>query len=163
MATSTLSSTARTLEQTKKETPLPEALRKAIAANGHQVGLTVKIGKEAPRGIRARGKAGAMSEIKTRVPVTKQQRERLLAKPMTLLSRGGLHFVTPYLDVPLHPEPDPDVPAPPNRWRNPGDKPLYATYRSAWRLERPAPAPLITLRVKVLRAPTWMRPDCWFI
>jgi hypothetical protein len=138
----------------KQETPLPEALRKAIAVNGHQVGLTVKIGKDAIEVMVRAGKSGAMSEIKTRIAVTKQQRERVMAKPMTLLSRGGLHFVTPYIDVPLHAEPDLSAPAPPNRWRNPGDRQLYAVYRSAWRLGDRAPASLIALRTKMLAAAT---------
>ncbi len=138
----------------KQETPLPESLRKAIAANGHQVGLTIKIGKEAIEVSLRAGKPGEMSEVKTQVPVTKQQRDRLLAKPLTLLSRGGLHFITPFIDVPIHPEPDLSVSAPPNRWRNPGDRQLYAVYRSAWRLGDRAPASLIAQREKMLAAAT---------
>ncbi len=138
----------------KQETPLPDALRKAIAANGHQVGLTVKIGKEALEVTLRAGKAGKMSEHTTRVAITKAQRERLLTKPMAVLSRGGLHYVTPYIDVPIHAESDANVPAPPNRWRNPGDAQLYAVYRSAWRLGDNAPASLIAQRTKMLAAAT---------
>src|SRR5262249_12304463 len=87
----------------KHETPFPEALRKAVAAHGQQLGLTIKIGKESLDVVVRAGKPDELSEVKTQVPVTRQQRDRLLAKPLALLSRGGLHFITPYIDVPLGP------------------------------------------------------------
>jgi hypothetical protein len=136
----------------KQEFALPDAVVKAIAANDHEVGLTIKIAKEAIEVIVRGGKPNRIREFKTRVPVTGQQRERLLTKPMTLLSRGGLHFVTPYIDVPVVPEPDLSAPAPPNRWRNVGDKALYAVYRSAWRLGSRAPGSLTRLRTEMLAA-----------
>jgi hypothetical protein len=56
--------------------------------------------------------------------------------------------------VPLVPEPDLSVPAPPNRWLNVGDKALYAIYRSAWRLGGQAPAALVRLRAEMLASAT---------
>ncbi len=136
----------------KQEYPLPDAVVKAIAAHNHDVGITIKIAREALEVVVRGGKPNAMREFKAKVPVTEQQRERLLTKPMTLLSRGGLHFVTPYIDMPVIPEPDPLVPAPPNRWRNVGDKALYAVYRSAWRLGKRGPDSLSRLRTEMLAA-----------
>jgi hypothetical protein len=100
---------------------LPAPLVKAIVANGHQVGLTVRIEKEA---LVVTVRAGSKKEIEiftTALPLTRAQRERVLGEPMAVLSRDGRHEITPYLDIPRAENPDLASPAPPNRWHNPGD------------------------------------------
>ena len=71
---------------------------------------------------------------------------------MALLSRGGRHEITPYLDIPRADNTDLASPAPPNRWHNPGDPQLYAVYRAAWRLGSSAPPSLLALRRDLLVA-----------
>ena len=44
------------------------------------------------------------------------------------------------------------VPAPPNRWRNPGDKQLAALYRAAWLLGEKTPPSLAALKEAMLAA-----------
>jgi hypothetical protein len=132
--------------------PLPASLVKAIAANGHEVGLTVRIHKEA---LVVTLRAGSKKEIETftsALALTTEQRERVLDRSMALLSRGGRHEMTPYLDIPRADKPDPANPAPPNRWRHPGDPQLYAIYRAAWRLGNSAPPSLLALRHDMLAA-----------
>jgi hypothetical protein len=60
--------------------------------------------------------------------------------------------VTPYFDDRRRPEPDLSVPAPPNRWRNPGDRQLAALYRAAWVLGAKTPPSLTTLKEAMLQA-----------
>jgi hypothetical protein len=129
---------------------LPAPLVKAIVANGHQVGFTVRIEKEA---LVVTVRAGSKKKIEiftTALPLTAAQRERVLGQPMAVLSRDGRHEITPYLDIPRADFPDPSRPAPPNRWRNPGDPQLYAVYRAAWRLASSAPPSLLALRRDLL-------------
>jgi hypothetical protein len=131
--------------------PLPAPLVKAIAANDHQVGLTVRAEKEA---VVVTVRAGSKKEIETftsALALTTAQRERVLDRPLALLSRGGRHEMTPYLDIPRANNPDLAI-APPDRWRNPGDPQLYAVYRAAWRLGSSAPPPLRALRRDMLAA-----------
>ena len=71
---------------------------------------------------------------------------------MALLSRGGRHEITPYVDIPRADNTDLASPAPPNRWHNPGDPQLYAVYRAAWRLGSSAPPSLLALRRDLLLA-----------
>ena len=97
--------------------------------------------------------AGSQKEIEvftTAFALTTAQRERLLDRPMALLSRGGRHEMTPYVDIPRADNTDPANAAPPNRWRNPGDPVLYAVYRAAWRLGSLAPPSLLALRRDLL-------------
>ncbi len=132
--------------------PLPQAIVQAIVANGHQAGLTVRIEQEA---LVLSVRAASKNEIKTfttKIALTSARRERILDRPMALLSRGGRHEITPYLDIPRAKNPDFSSPAPPNRWANAGDLALYAVYRSAWRLGNSAPASLLALRHDLLRA-----------
>jgi hypothetical protein len=131
---------------------LPAPLVKAIAANGHQVGLTVRIEKEA---LVVTVRAESKKEIETftsALALTTAQRERVLSQPMAVLSRDGRHEITPYLDIPRADNPDLASPAPPNRWHNPGDPQLYAVYRAAWRLGSAAPPALLALRRDLLVA-----------
>src|SRR5262249_34828164 len=131
---------------------LPASIVKAIAANGHQVGLTVRMEKEA---LAVAVRAGGKKEIETftsTLALATAQQERVLDRPMALLSRGGRHEMTPYLEIPRADIPDPSNPAPPGRWRNPGDPQLYAVYRAAWRLGSSAPPSLLALRHYMLAA-----------
>jgi hypothetical protein len=79
---------------------LPASLVTAIIANGYQVGLTVRIEKEA---LAVTVRAGGKKDIeifKTAFALTTAQRERILDRPMALLSRGGRHEMTPYMNIP---------------------------------------------------------------
>jgi hypothetical protein len=131
---------------------LPASLVTAIIANGYQVGLTVRIEKEA---LAVTVRAGGKKDIeifKTAFALTTAQRERILDRPMALLSRGGRHEMTPYMNIPRADNTDLANPTPPNRWRNPGDPQLYAVYRAAWRLSSSAPPSLLALRHDLLVA-----------
>lgn len=138
----------------KKATPIPQNLRDAMAADGHRVGLTARVLKDALEvALRARDpKAAAPAEFKASAALGAAERARLLAGPMAILARDGYHGVTPYFDDCRRPEPDLNVPAPPNRWRNPGDRQLAALYRAAWRLKDKTPPPLATLKARMLAA-----------
>jgi hypothetical protein len=140
------------LKAGKQVVSLPQAVRKAIVANGHSVGMTVTIRKGTIEVLVRAGRLGQLSECKAALPIDNEQRQRLLVRPMAVLSRGGLHFITPHLYVPRPAEPDLLMPAPANRWRNPGDQQLYALYRSAWRLGGNSPASLVLLRNRMLMA-----------
>ena len=138
----------------RKVIPLPLALRNAITGGGHTVGMTVRIaaaGLEIT--LRARDpKASAAAEYKHAVQLTPEQRERVMSRPGAILSRDGRHGVTPYFDDRRRPEPDLMIPAPPNRWRNPGDKPLAALYRASWLLADKTPPSLAALKEAMLAA-----------
>jgi len=71
-----------------------------------------------------------------------------------VLSRGGWHGITPYFDDARRQEADLNVPAPANRWRNPGDRALLALCRAAHILGSHAPRRLLALRTELLEAAT---------
>jgi hypothetical protein len=131
--------------------PLPAPLVKAIHDNSRQVGLTVRIEKERLVVTVRAGSKNAIEIFTTALALT-AQRERVLHRPMALLSRGGRHEMIPYLDIPRANNPDLANPAPPNRWRILGDPQLYAVYRAAWRLGSSAPPSLLALRHGMLAA-----------
>ena len=143
---------------TKSETvAIPEKVRSAILAGGHQVGMTVRIAPEALEvTLRARDpKASRAEEFQASWPLAAEVRERLVSRPLAVLSRDGRHGVTPYFDDGRRPEPDlPPVRqgGPANRWRNPGDGQLAGLYRAAWALGAKAPPSLIALRDKMAAA-----------
>ncbi|HUT35823.1 MAG TPA: hypothetical protein VNE39_20215 [Planctomycetota bacterium] len=139
----------------KKAVPFPDAFREAAKAGGHRFGLTATIAKAALEvTLRAGADPGKLAEFKASLPVNEAQRERLLSKPLTILSRDGWHEVTPFGDDRRRLEPDLSVPAPRSRWRSPGDHLLAAVYKAAWRLGKHAPPPLIALRDRMLAAAT---------
>ena len=144
----------------RKTFAIPQAVRDAMAASGHRVGLTVRAAAAALEiTLRARDpKAGDAAEFRASLALTPEQRERILAQPLAVLSRDGWHGITPYFDDLRQPEPDLSVPAPPNRWRNPGDRQLAALYKAAWRLRDKAPASLLALR-DAMRAAVEKGPD----
>ena len=132
--------------------PFTEEVRKAMAECGQRAGLTVCIRKAAVEVVLRTGLADQIRECRTALPLGAPERERLLSRPLAVLSRGGRHELTPFVDIPRTLEPDLSVPAPPNRWRNPGDGPLYAVYKAAWRLAEKAPPALLELRTRMLEA-----------
>jgi hypothetical protein len=138
----------------KQATALPVPVRQATAAGGYQLGLSVRIGETSVDALVRAGKSGKLASFKASLPINPEQRERLLDKPMAVLSKGGLHFITPYIDVPAPPPPDLKSPAPPNRWRLAFERELFAVYRSAWRLGDRAPKSLLALRDELLAAAT---------
>ena len=132
---------------------LPKALHDA-AATSHQLGLTVQIGKGTLE-ITVRVRDATTAETvawRASWPLTAEVRERLLAQPMAVLSRDGRHGVTPYFDDGRRREIDLMIAAPPNRWRNPGDRQLAALYRAAWRLKEKTPGSLVDLKASMLAA-----------
>jgi hypothetical protein len=133
---------------------LPKALRQAMAAGGHRVGMTVKIGLGQLE-IELRAKDPAATEaivMRTVWPISPELRARLMARPLALVSRDGRHGLTPLFDDRRRSEPDLSAPAPPNRWRNPGDKPLAVLYRAAWLLKDKTPAGLTQLKTAMVAA-----------
>lgn len=137
-----------------KTVDLSEAIRKAMAADGNRVGLTVSIGKDALQ-VTLRAKdpnAKAMAEQAFPVPIDGDQRRRLMSRPLTILARDGWHRVTPYFDDGRTAEVDLSVPANPDRWRNPGDRQLASLYRAWWCLGSHPPASLSQLRLTMLEA-----------
>ena len=95
---------------------LPDAFRAATATTW-RIGLTVHIAR-ASLDVTARADdGGAQQEVTLSLPLTSAQRTRVLSQSMAVLSRGGKHWITPYVDDARRPEPDLDTPAPSNRWR----------------------------------------------
>jgi len=139
----------------KTVTPLPAPFRTAMAAGGHKVGLNARVAPGALV-VTLRAAAPGAPEPETlaaRLPLSAAHRRRLLARPATILARSGYHGVTPFFDECRGAAwPDPAVPAPLNRWRNPGDPFLYRLYRAEWRLGDHAPASLKALRADMLAA-----------
>jgi len=139
----------------RKVVELPQTFRQAMAAGGHKVGLNARIARAAlVVTLRAQDpKAERPATFVASMPIDAKQRGRLLARPGTILARWGYHGVTPFFDECRGDrEADLDKPAPPNRWRNPGDKQLYRLCRAAWRLGGHAPASLKALKAAMLAA-----------
>ncbi|HOD84879.1 MAG TPA: PA14 domain-containing protein, partial [Phycisphaerae bacterium] len=96
----------------------------------------------------------SQAEFTAEIPISDAARRRLLERPLTVLSRGGWHGITPYFDDARRQEADLNVPAPANRWRNPGDRALLALCRAAHILGSHAPRRLVALRTELLDAAT---------
>jgi len=138
----------------RRTVDLPKAFRQAAKQSGHRIGMNIKI---ATAGLHVRlraggGASGGPAEFSTSVPITPSQRERLLSRPLAVLARDGYHGVTPVFDDRRREEPDLLTPAPPNRWRNAGDKQLWMLYRCQRRLGRSASASLLKLKAAMLKA-----------
>jgi hypothetical protein len=71
-----------------------------MAAGGHKAGITATIAEDALRIVlRARHPLAAKAQkFVVTVPLTPEQRNRLMTRPMALLAQGGYHGVTPYFD-----------------------------------------------------------------
>jgi len=128
--------------------PVPGDVAAAVAAGGNRYGLTVTIGqKELKVTVRGRGPADEEPVgFSLSAPLKAEQRERLMTKPLAILAHDGYHRVTPFFDDRRAPDPDLGVAAPPNRWRNPGDRALFGLYKASWLLKDRQPASLVKLR-----------------
>ena len=91
-----------------------------------QIGLTVRIAKDALEVSARTGEGDSVQTTTLSLPLTAPQRERVISRPMAVLSRDGRHWVTPYIDDARRPEPDLSIAAPPNRWRFAMMNELYA-------------------------------------
>jgi len=139
-----------------KDIPLPKAVREASAKAGHRFGVTATIRRDRLEVVvRAGDEArGGIKAVTAGMPLEASLRTRLLSKPATVLSRDGWHGVTPYFDACRPEPPNLSLPAPPNRWRNPGDPALAAVFEASWRLGQHAPALLAALKERLLAAAT---------
>lgn len=96
----------------------------AAMGSSRAVGLTIRIDDEGLDVTARTGEAGNGAECHFSADMPERTIERILAEPMAVISKGGRHWITPYVDDARRPEPDLTVPAPPNRWRlpNPGSE-----------------------------------------
>ena len=148
---------------------LPEAFRDAVAADAHRLGMTVTIGRKALEvALRAKGTlrllaanspTGVTETFTAAIPLTPEQRERLLWRKVSLLSRlqegayMDLQFgIQPFLDNLPVKQVDLTKPASANRWGFAGLDRLETLYRASWRLKDQAPAPLLKLKAAMLDA-----------
>jgi hypothetical protein len=146
----------------KVEAPIARGVLDAMQADGHRVGLTVRVaagellatlraGKPAgqARGKparQARGKPDAVASFSARLPLTDWQRNRILQEPSAVIAKDGYHGVTPYFDDLRPAPPDLTRPAPANRWRFAGEQETWQLYRAARTLGQAAPNSLLDLR-----------------
>lgn len=126
-----------------------DAFREATATS-FEIGLTVRIAQSDLEVTARGGDGGSVRTAPLSLPLSPSQRERLLSRPMAVLSRDGWHRLTPYVDDARRPEPDPTVEAPANWWRFAMASQLYALERAVWRLGTSATASLLALRDQVL-------------
>lgn len=126
-----------------------DAFREATAKT-FQIGLTVRIAQKALEVTARAGEAGSVQTVTLSLPLEAPQRERVMSRPMAVLSRDGRHWVTPYVDDGRRPEPDLTIAAPSNRWRFTLGREANALERAVWRLGTSAPASLVALRRRVL-------------
>jgi hypothetical protein len=139
----------------------PEAFRRAVAGDGHRLGMTVTLHTNSVDVVlQAKGAAKReMESFTADLALTPAQSERLLWGKMSLLSKlqegeyMDLQFgIQPFLDnLPIE-EVDLAKSAPPNRWRFAGLDRLETLYRAAWRLKDQAPASLLSLKAEMLDA-----------
>jgi hypothetical protein len=130
----------------KVEAPIAEPLREAMQADGHCVGLTVRVGAgELVATLRA-GKPDAVEAFSATLPLTGWQRNRILQEPSAVIAKDGYHGITPYFDDLRAAPPDLAKPAPANRWRFAGEQETWRCYRAARTLGEAAPKSLLDLR-----------------
>lgn len=97
---------------------LGEAFR-AATAKTMEVGVTVRVAAKGLEVTVRGGRPGHVQTVTVTLPLDMAQRQRVLSRPLAVLSRDGRHRLTPYVDDRRKPEPDLSVTAPPNRWRLP--------------------------------------------
>jgi hypothetical protein len=78
----------------RKETVLPDNVRKAMRENGYRIGVKARITKDVLQVVL---RAGART-FRESIPVDPASRRLLLDRPVALLSRDGLHGVEPFFD-----------------------------------------------------------------
>jgi len=134
------------------QVPIPPAVRAAMKADGHRMGLTAKVAARALEITLRAGPKGAVRDFAASLPLTTMARRRLLARPSAVIAKDGYHGVTPFFDAARRMPPDLTRPAPRNRWRFAGDAATYRLYRAAWKLGRAAPRSLLALRDRMVSA-----------
>ncbi len=135
----------RDLGMPDETVPFPGELKQAMAAGGHQIGLTAKIGKDVlVVTLRAQDPAtNTPVEFVKSWPINAEQRKRLLSCPGTILAKDGYQEITPYFDDARRPEAvDLSIPSPGNRWRFEGDDETYRLYRAMSKLKDDTPPSL---------------------
>ena len=135
-----------------KAFPVPAAVQNAAKADGHRFGLTVRIKKAALEAIVRAGKPEGLKEMKASVPISGEQRKRMMEKYVAVISKDSRHGITPFIDDLRKMPADLSKPAPTNRWRFAGLNPLYGLYKAAFRLGGEAPDSLTELRDRMLAA-----------
>jgi len=135
----------------RKEVPLISRLQEAANGTGQRYGVTMQIKpKQLAVTVRA-GAPGGIVRQYTTVPITSDQYERLINKPMSIIARGGSPAITPFIDD-QRPLRDYSKPAAPNFWRFDGMEQLATLYKAAWRLKDKAPQSLLQLKEDMLAA-----------
>ncbi|MGB2823383.1 MAG: hypothetical protein WBF17_20540, partial [Phycisphaerae bacterium] len=140
------------LKLKKAEVPIPAAVRAAMRADGHRVGLSARIDAKALDITLRAGPKGSVRHFASSLPLTTTARRRLLARPSAVIAKDGYHGVTPFFDAARKMPPDLTRPAPSNRWRFAGDAATYRLYRAAWKLGKSAPGSLLGLRDRMAAA-----------
>ncbi|MBI5434797.1 MAG: hypothetical protein HZA52_18335 [Planctomycetes bacterium] len=135
----------------RRELELSDGFVEASSAT-FEIGLTVSLGRDELEVVARTGVGDGIRTAALALPIDRAQRERLLARPLAVLSRDGKHWLTPYVDDARRPEPELAVPAPPNRWRTTLAPELRRLARATWRLGRFAPSSLTSLTKDVEHA-----------
>lgn len=135
----------------RRELALSDAFRAATQPN-FELGLSLRIGRERLELVARAGDPSAPEVAELSVALDPQQRERLLHRPLAVISRGGKHWITPYVDDARVPEPALDVAAPPNRWRFAAERELGALTRAVWRLGAHTPTRVRAAREALVRS-----------
>lgn len=128
---------------------LTDAFRDASSRN-YQIGLTIRIGRDSVEVTARAVDGGNRQSVSLSLPISVEARERLLSKPMAVLSRDGKHWVTPYVDDARKPEPVWGTSTPANRWRFELESELYPLDRAAWHLGKASPPSLLALEKKLI-------------
>ncbi|MDR3691009.1 MAG: hypothetical protein P4L46_16640 [Fimbriimonas sp.] len=124
--------------------PLTDAFVKA-SGKTYEIGLTIRIADE---GIEVTARAGddPNGEVAhLNMVLSSEQIQRLLSDPVAVLSRGGLHWVTPYVDDARRWSPPLEALSPPNRWSFAMQPVLRSLVRASWRLGSDSPSSLTAL------------------
>lgn len=118
----------------------------------HEVGLTITIGKDFLR-VAAKAADGQESEsVVAAITISPELRERIMSRPLAVVSRDGRHRITPSMDEGRMAEPDLSIEAAANRWRFADFKKLYQLERAIWRLGGKAPQSLVKLRDELVES-----------
>jgi hypothetical protein len=129
----------------RNEIDFTQTMRR-LSDRTHEVGLTITIGKDFLR-VSAKAADGQESEsVAAAIAISPELRERVMSRPLAVISRDGRHRITPYMDEGRIEEPDLSIEAAANRWRFANFKELYQLERAMWRLGADAPASLVKLR-----------------
>ena len=142
----------RGLRLKKAEAAIPDAVQAAMKADKHRVGMTVRVAADELRVTLRAGPAGAVKQHAASLALTPAARKRIVARPSAVIAKDGYHGVRPLFDAARKMPPDLARPAPPNRWRFPGEQATYRLYRAAWKMGPAAPASLLALKRRMAHA-----------